>query len=111
MELSTPTLITLASSLAAVVSTWATLGYRVRALEGAAKERAKELESVRTEVGELRRTVEHVRNDQGRRLGELKEAVDQLEGRVLGFSEGFGAGRRSRTSAQGHKIGGGREHG
>lgn len=102
MDLSTPTIVTVLGAFAGIVSTWATLGYRVRALE----QSRKELEQLKEKASKLDETIEFVRTDQGRRIGDLGDQVKELRGEVRGFRDGFGAGRRSRTAAHGHKVGG-----
>ncbi len=107
MDLSTPTIVTVLGAFAGIVSTWATLGYRLRALEG----ERKALRALEEKVGELAKTLEHVRTDQGRRLGDVGDQVKELRGEVRGFRDGFGAGRRSRTAAHGNKLGGAGDNG
>jgi hypothetical protein len=98
------TILAFTCAVAGIAATWGALRGKIAALEA----KAKALEQVTTSLKEVcaaaDATIAFVRTDQGRRLGELEKTVNGLVGRFDGFEKGFGAGRRSRTAAQGHKV-------
>jgi hypothetical protein len=91
--------------LLGLAATWGSLGTRIRQLE---KEVAK-IETLQTGQATLDAKIEHVRNDQGKRLGGVEQEQRALAGQFEGFKHGFGAGRRSRTAAQGIPIAGAKD--
>lgn len=96
------TLITAVAAIAGIGSTWGVLNRRVRVLE----EQLRAVKDLGERVTTADAKIEFVRTDQGRRLGDLEKSTNALAGRFEGWERGFGAGRRSRTAASGHKIGG-----
>lgn len=102
MNLDAGTLWTAGAALAGIASTWGVLSRRVRALE----EQLGEIKDLRERVTAADKTIDFVRTDQGRRLGDVEKTANALVGRFEGFAQGFGAGRRTRTAAGGNRIGG-----
>jgi hypothetical protein len=103
MNVEPSTLLTVAGAAAAVIASYATLGYRVRQLERQATENKTE----RTELRKLVDEVNFSRTDQGKRIGAVESDTAILKGKFDGFDRGYGAGRRSRTSAEGNPMQGG----
>lgn len=79
---------------------WGASQARLRALE----KRCEELKGLDKQVNRLEATLEDVRRDQGRRIGDVEDRCAVLGGRLEGFEKGFAAGRRTRTAAHGLPV-------
>lgn len=95
-------LIAVAGPALAAAVTWGAIGARLRQLE---REVGK-IEAMQTRLAEVDSRARGSSESQGHRLGDVEEDVAVLKGRFEGFERGFASGRRSRTAAQGHPIGG-----
>lgn len=105
MNVDVSTVIAFSASLAGIAATWGGLRAAVVANRGRITALEADLKALKELQAADRSTIEFVRTDQGRRLGELEKTTNGLVGKFDGFQSGFGAGRRSRTAAQGHKVG------
>lgn len=88
------TAITIAAALLAVGGTWKVLGYRLRVVEGQAEKLSTALALYEARQRELDAKLETIRQNQGTRLGELREKIDVVAGELTGFRHGFAVGRR-----------------
>lgn len=93
-------MITLGLAAAGVISTWSLLGYRIRELE----KKVSTIDDLRKALDGADSKIEHVRRDQGTRLGVVEKETGVLQGKFDSFTVGFGAGRRSRTAAHGQQT-------
>jgi hypothetical protein len=87
-------------AIAGFLVTWGGFAIRLRQLE---KEVSK-IEGLQKDVATNDGAARDSAKSQGERLGNVEQEVAILKGKFEGFDRGFGAGRRSRTAAQGIPI-------
>ncbi len=109
MNVEPTSLVTLGVAIFGAGGTWMVMGYRVRRLESERRTAKAAATELAAKVEELGKTLEHVRQSQGGRLGAVEDKLSDVRGRAAILETWFAAGveaarRKKHTAPAGHPV-------